>query len=108
MNGGELVGFVAGHLTRRFGCQGELQWIDVVEHARGQGIGCLLIAQIGNWFVEQSATRICGNVDPNNTAARRLYAKYGAQPFNEYWMIWHDARGMAANGRIEQPAPSSE
>lgn len=96
MNRGELVGFVAGHLTRRFGCQGELQWIDVAEQARGQGIGCQLIAQIGSWFVAQNVTRVCVNVDPNNTPARRLYAKCGAQLLNEYWMIWNDARVMAA------------
>jgi GNAT superfamily N-acetyltransferase len=100
MNCAELVGFVAGHLTQRFGCQGELQWIDVVEHARKQGIGYQLIARIGDWFVEQSPTRVCVNVDPNNTPACRLYANCGPQPFNEYWMIWHDARVMAANCRL--------
>jgi hypothetical protein len=26
---GDLVGFVAGHKTRRLGCDGELQWINV-------------------------------------------------------------------------------
>lgn len=93
---GELVGFVAGHLTRRFGGQGELQWIDVAEQARGQGIGYQLITHIGSWFVAQNVTRVCVNVDPNNTPARRLYAKCGAQPLNEYWMIWNDARAMAA------------
>jgi len=25
-----VVGFVAGHLTRRYGCEGELEWINVI------------------------------------------------------------------------------
>jgi GNAT superfamily N-acetyltransferase len=30
-----FVGYVAGHLTRRYECDGELQWIDVrPEHRR--------------------------------------------------------------------------
>ena len=28
-NEDEVVGIIAGHLTRRFGCDGELEWIDV-------------------------------------------------------------------------------
>src|SRR5579864_6701999 len=31
----KIVGFIAGHLTRRFGCDGELQWINVAtDHQR--------------------------------------------------------------------------
>jgi hypothetical protein len=26
---GLIVGFIAGHLTRRYGCDGELEWINV-------------------------------------------------------------------------------
>lgn len=33
--GGEALGYVAGHLTRRFGCEGELQWIYVVADDAG-------------------------------------------------------------------------
>lgn len=93
----ELVGFVAGHRTRRFDCDGELQWIDVAEGMRGQGIADMLMVRIGEWFVENNALRICVNVSPENTIARKLYAKYGAQQLNEHWMVWDDAwRGSLA------------
>lgn len=36
-DGGTPVGFVAGHRTRRFGCDGELQWINVDSVSRGAG-----------------------------------------------------------------------
>lgn len=104
---GEVQGFVAGHLTRRFGCEGELQWIDVAGHAQRQGIGYELITQIGAWFVEQNAVRVCVNVDPNNTAARRLYTRCGARQLSKFWMIWNDARVMATNHRVDNTSPGS-
>ena len=90
----ELVGFVAGHRTRRLGCDGELQWINVVEERRGQGIADRLMVKMGAWFVEQDAHRVCVNVEPGNTAVRRLYSRCRAQPLNDHWMIWEDSRAM--------------
>ncbi|HLJ26029.1 MAG TPA: GNAT family N-acetyltransferase [Candidatus Angelobacter sp.] len=93
---GALVGFVAGHGTRRYGCEGELQWINVAEAQRGQGVACTLLVKIAVWFAQQNALRVCVNVDPKNVAARGLYTKFGAQPLNEHWMVWEDIRVAAA------------
>jgi GNAT superfamily N-acetyltransferase len=87
----EIVGFVAGHLTKRLKCHGELQWINVVAEKRGQGIAGLLIENIANWFVAQGAVRVC--VDPD-AAARGLYQKFGATALNRHWMVWEDSRQM--------------
>jgi GNAT superfamily N-acetyltransferase len=94
VEGGAVVGMVSGHRTRRYGCDGELQWIDVIEGFRRRGVAGKLLTTIAGWFVEQSALRICVNVDPNNATARRLYSKYGARPLNEHWMVWEDARAI--------------
>lgn len=96
LDGAELVGFVAGHRTRRRACDGELQWVNVARERRGQGAAGKLIGRIGEWFVEQNACRVCVNVAPGNTAARTLYARHGAQPLDEHWMIWEDSRAMSA------------
>ena len=32
-----VVGFIAGHLTRRYACDGELEWINVIAARRGSG-----------------------------------------------------------------------
>jgi GNAT superfamily N-acetyltransferase len=87
-----VVGLVSGHRTHRYGCDGELQWIDVIEDVRGRGIASKLLTTIAGWFVEQAATRICVNVDPENVAARKFYSKHGAQPLKEHWMVWEDVR----------------
>ena len=97
LDGSILVGFVAGHRTRRFGCDGEVQWINVAEGSRGHGIAERLIGQIGAWFVEQGARRICVNVEPDNVIARGLYSRCGAQPLRDYWMIWENSGMLVAS-----------
>ena len=96
VEGHRVVGFVAGHRTRRLGCDGELQWINVVAERRGLGIAGQLMAKIGAWFVEQNVRRVCVNVAPDNAAARKLYTRCGAQLLNKYWMVWEDSHAMCA------------
>lgn len=91
-----IVGFAAGHLTRRYRCDAELEWIDVAAEQQRRGIAGELVMRMAGWFVEQEARRVCVNVEPNNAVARALYAKYGARRLNEYWMIWEDARQIGA------------
>jgi GNAT superfamily N-acetyltransferase len=85
-----VTGLVAGHRTKRFGYDGELEWIDVTEKRRGQGIADRLMAAMAGWFMEQNALRVCVNVAPENTLARRFYARHGAVPMKEHWMVWQD------------------
>ena len=90
-----LIGFVAGHLTRRHGCDGELQWIDVVPQWRGGGVASELLRQMASWFVEQNACRICVNVDPANARARRFYQRHGAAVLNEHWLVWDNIASVS-------------
>jgi len=88
-----IIGFVAGHLTRRFHCDGELQWIDVVAEYRRRGVASELVRLLVDWFVQQKSFKIC--VDPGNKAARNFYRHLGAESFNDRWMYWKDIRGMS-------------
>src|SRR5438067_107900 len=83
-----VVGLVAGHLTQRYGCDGELEWIDVIQAHRGEGIASELLRRQAEWFVNQAALRIC--VDPGNPNARDFYAHHGAHNLNAHWMVWDD------------------
>jgi GNAT superfamily N-acetyltransferase len=85
-----LVGFIAGHLTRRYECDGELQWIDVLAERRRDGVASELLRLLARWFAGQNARRICVDVDPANTAARRFYARHGAESLNPHWLVWND------------------
>jgi GNAT superfamily N-acetyltransferase len=83
-----VIGFVAGHLTRRYGCTGELQWINVAAAHRGRGIAAGLLRTMAAWFVAQNATYVCVDVDPANASARRLYGRHGAKELNPHWLVW--------------------
>jgi GNAT superfamily N-acetyltransferase len=97
-----LVGLVAGHRTKRFGCDGELEWIDVAKEWRGQGMADGLMTAIMQWFVQQRALRVCVNVAPENIRACRLYARFGAVPFNPHWMIWKDVSQPTLQSAIDR------
>lgn len=88
--GDELVGYIAGHHSTRFDCDGELQWLLVSPHARGSGIAATLVIGLLRWFAETGARRICVNVAPENDVARRLCQRLGATPLSEFWMVWED------------------
>lgn len=89
---GSVIGLIAGHLTRRYACVGELQWVDVIPECRGTGVASKLLRLLAEWFVEQNALRVCVNVDPANTRARRFYVRHGAEDLNEHWLVWSDIK----------------
>ena len=90
--GGVVVGYVAGHLTRRYECDGELQWICVVKARRGTGVALALLRLAAQWFVEQGATRVCVNYADEH--ARRFYGNHGATDLVADWMVWEDIGGV--------------
>lgn len=98
LDGGRVVGFAAAHRTLRFGCDGEVQWVNVAADSRGRGVAAGLIHEVGLWLAGQCARRVCVNVEPENTVARRLYEACGAEPMSgrPHWMVWEDAGRMVA------------
>ena len=96
-----VLGLIAGHLTRRFGCAGELEWISVRPEHRTQGIASGLLRCLAEWFLTHNARRICVNVEPSNYAARRFYTRHGATYLTPHWMVWEDI------GPVCAPAPDA-
>jgi ribosomal protein S18 acetylase RimI-like enzyme len=90
LEGDSLVGYIAGHLTRRYACDGELQWIYVIPEHRGSGVASELLRLLAAWFAEQKASRICVDVDPDNSVAQRFYRRHGAVDLRQYWLVWDD------------------
>jgi GNAT superfamily N-acetyltransferase len=85
-----IVGFIAGHLTRRFGCDGELEWINVRADYRGRGVSSRLLQLLATWFKEQNALSVCVNCAADNTVAQNFYKRHGAADLSEHWLIWKD------------------
>lgn len=85
-----VVSFIAGHLTTRFNCDGELQWIDTLPEFQHKGIASHLVKQLAAWFINNNVYKVC--VDPGNELARNFYAKNGATDLNDHWMFWNDIR----------------
>jgi len=90
LEGETIVGFIAGHLTRRYDCDGELEWIDVEPEHRRAGVATALLKLLAAWFAEQGASRICIDVDPANAPAQSFYRRHGAVNLNEHWLVWEN------------------
>ena len=85
-----IVGFIAGQLTTRYNCQGELQWLDVASNFRRKKLASKLVHVLAQWFIQKDAYKIC--VDPGNDAARLFYSAIGATNLNAHCMHWEDIR----------------
>ena len=84
----EVIGFIAGHLTRRFHCDGELQWMNVATTQQRQGVATELLRELADWFSAYNAHKICVDVEPRNADARAFYTHHGAEPLNAHWLMW--------------------
>jgi hypothetical protein len=93
---GRIVGFIAGHLTWRYDCDGEVEWINVIPERTSHRSGRRATPPAGLWFVRQQAKRICVDVDPENAPARAFYRKHGAQDLNPHWLVWPDIAALVA------------
>ncbi|MEZ5361145.1 MAG: GNAT family N-acetyltransferase [Bryobacterales bacterium] len=87
---GKIVGYAAGHLSRRLDCDGELQWIYVAAEERGAGMGRELLKRVAEWFCGQRAFRVC--VDPGEDVSRAFYRHLGAIALTKHWLVWEDVR----------------
>jgi GNAT superfamily N-acetyltransferase len=87
-----VVGLIAGHLTRRWSCDAELEWISVRPRYRSRGVASQLLCRLAEWFLVHDALRVCVDVEPSNRVARRFYARHGAQNLKPHWMVWQDIR----------------
>lgn len=92
LDGERPVGYAAGHLTRRYGCEGELQWIYVLAEYRGAGVAPELLRRLAAWFVERGARRVC--VDVGDEHAGRFYRRHGARDLVPHWLVWDDIEAV--------------
>ncbi len=85
-----VAGYIAGHLTQRYDCDGELQSLWVAVGQRRAGVATELLRLLTRWFLEHDARRVCVDVSPDNERARAFYARHGAADLNPHWLVWDD------------------
>ncbi len=90
IDGGAVVGYIGGHLTRRFDCEGELQYLYVAPPYRREGVASELLRRLAEWFVASGARRVCVDVNLDSPAAPHFYVSHGAVALNKHWMVWTD------------------
>ncbi len=98
LEGNLVVGYIAGHLTERYECDGELQYLWVAIDHRRDGVATRLLQLQARWFVEHEACRICVDVQPANARARSFYTRHGAEELNPHWLVWNDIAAGLAEG----------
>jgi GNAT superfamily N-acetyltransferase len=89
-----VIGYIAGHLTRRFGCDGELQYLFVAPSHRRHKVAAEMLRLLALWFVEQRALRVCVNADIDSPGAVPFYVSQGAVALNPHWYVWNDIRSV--------------
>jgi ribosomal protein S18 acetylase RimI-like enzyme len=94
-----VIGLIAGHLTQRFRCDGELQWISVRPEYRRRSVADQLLRLLAQWFADRDAARVCVDVVSTNVAARRFYSRNGAVDLKPSWMVWDDIRRLATSAK---------
>ena len=92
---GVVLGYIAGHLTRRYQCDGEVQYLHVALPHRRSGIASDLLRRLAGWFVQQGALTICVDVNDESPPARPFYSRHGARVINAHWLVWPDVRAVS-------------
>ena len=85
----KLVGYIAGHLTSRYGMDAEIQSFYILRPYQRQGLGKNLLRSFAQWLVTKKAKSLCVGISPANKY-KAFYFKNGGQYLNEHWIYWTD------------------
>ena len=88
---GRIVGFIAGHLTTRFGKDAEIQNFYILKDHQRKGIGYALLIKLVEWLTANKADSLCVGIAEHNPY-QGFYLKYGGQYLNEHWIFWDDIK----------------
>jgi lactoylglutathione lyase len=88
LDGHDVVGYIMGHATTRFGCDGEVQHLYVAARCRRRGVAARLLQRLASWFAARGIDRVCVDVDIDSPAAVPAYLALGAVPLDRYWYVW--------------------
>ena len=90
---GTIIGYIAGHLTNRYGLDAEIQSFYILKEYQRNGTGKQLLKILVEWLLTQHAKSLCAGINPANKY-QAFYLKYGGRYLNEYWIWWNDAEKL--------------
>lgn len=99
MAGGEVIGYIAGHLTTRHNCGGEVQYLYVAPPYRRLGVARDLLHLMADWFHSYAAVRVCVCADIESPSALAFYGHMGAEPLfpgKKGWWVWERIDNLLA------------
>ncbi len=85
---GQIVGFIAGHLTNRHK-DSEIQNFYLLKEDQRKGIGSNLLKSLIPWLISHGAKSLCVGIFPENPY-QAFYLKYGGAYLNPHWIFWDD------------------
>jgi GNAT superfamily N-acetyltransferase len=84
---GKIIGFIAGHLTDRYGKDAEIQNFYILKPYQRQGAGTTLLKQLVGWLLANNAESLCVGIAADNPY-QEFYLKHGGFYINEHWIGW--------------------
>lgn len=91
----KMVGFIAGHLTNRFGKDVEIESFYTLEDDQQTGAWGQLLLHFIEWARGHEAKSLCVGVGPELNEYREFFIKYGATYLNPRWIYWDDMAALA-------------
>jgi GNAT superfamily N-acetyltransferase len=85
----QIIGFIAVHLTTRFGIDSEIQNFYVSFERQRKGVGRALLASVLPWLIAQQARSLCVGIAEGNPY-QGFYLKSGGYYHNPHWIVWSD------------------
>jgi GNAT superfamily N-acetyltransferase len=92
-----IIGFIAGHLTKRTDYPGQIQWIMTAEQCRRTGVGSELLWILTGWFIDNNIKSVRVDIDPEKESAQEFYRYHHVSSINKYWLYWDDIRLVLNN-----------
>ena len=97
-DGETMVGYIAGHHTRRMHADAEIEYLFVAPSHRRRGVATELVLLQARWFVASGAPNVIVNADPESPGATEFYLACGADVINRHWLRWNDIAPLTAPG----------
>jgi GNAT superfamily N-acetyltransferase len=91
--GGDMVGYLAGHLTTRHGRDAEIQSFYLLRAYQRHGVGTALLRRFLDWLGEHGAASLCVGIAAENPY-QAFYLKHGGTHLNPHWIVWDELAAL--------------